>query len=100
MDQFRNWLSRAPRNKAGFRIRESSPEGLWLPHCDHLVARRRRRKSRVVLRVDDGQTIPECRHRRRNRGRRLWNQLTRATTRAAVDCDTRATEIDPRYALA
>jgi TolB-like protein/Tfp pilus assembly protein PilF len=34
------------------------------------------------------------------RGRRLWNQLTPATTRIAVDYYTRATEIDPDYALA
>jgi TolB-like protein/Flp pilus assembly protein TadD len=34
------------------------------------------------------------------RGRRFWNQLTPATTRLAVDCFTRATEIDPHYALA
>jgi TolB-like protein/Flp pilus assembly protein TadD len=34
------------------------------------------------------------------RGRRLWNQLTPATTRAAVDCYKRATEIDSGYALA
>jgi TolB-like protein/Flp pilus assembly protein TadD len=34
------------------------------------------------------------------RGRRFWNQLTPATTRIAVDYYTRATEIDPDYALA
>jgi TolB-like protein/Flp pilus assembly protein TadD len=34
------------------------------------------------------------------RGRRFWNQLTPATTRIAVDYYTRATEIDPGYALA
>ena len=34
------------------------------------------------------------------RGRRFWNQLTAATTRKAVEYYTRATEIDPRYALA
>jgi TolB-like protein/tetratricopeptide (TPR) repeat protein len=34
------------------------------------------------------------------RGRRFWNQLTPATTRMAMDYYTRATEIDPDYALA
>ena len=34
------------------------------------------------------------------RGRRFWNQLTAATTRKAVEYYTRATEIDPGYALA
>ncbi len=34
------------------------------------------------------------------RGRFLWHQLTPATTRRAAEHFTRATEIDPRYALA
>jgi TolB-like protein/Flp pilus assembly protein TadD len=34
------------------------------------------------------------------RGRRFWNQLTPATTRKAVEYYTRATTIDPGYALA
>lgn len=34
------------------------------------------------------------------RGRYLWNQLTPATNRAAVDHYARATEIDPAYSLA
>lgn len=34
------------------------------------------------------------------RGRRFWNQLTPATTRKAVEYYTRATAIDPQYALA
>lgn len=34
------------------------------------------------------------------RGRRFWNQLTPATTRSAVEYFTRATELDPGYALA
>lgn len=34
------------------------------------------------------------------RGRRFWYQLTAATTRRAVDYYTRATDIDPQYALA
>ena len=34
------------------------------------------------------------------RGRRFWNQLTPATTRKAVEYHTRATAIDPQYALA
>jgi TolB-like protein/Flp pilus assembly protein TadD len=34
------------------------------------------------------------------RGRRFWNQLTPLTTRKAVEYYTRATEIDPDYALA
>jgi TolB-like protein/Flp pilus assembly protein TadD len=34
------------------------------------------------------------------RGRRLWNQLTPASTRMAIEYYSRATEIDPNYALA
>lgn len=34
------------------------------------------------------------------RGRHFWNQLKPATTRLAVDCYARATQIDPEYALA
>lgn len=34
------------------------------------------------------------------RGRRFWYQLTAATTRKAIEYYTRATDIDPRYALA
>jgi predicted membrane chloride channel (bestrophin family) len=34
------------------------------------------------------------------RGRRLWNQLTPASTRMAIEHYTRATDIDPNYALA
>ncbi len=34
------------------------------------------------------------------RGRRFWHQLTPSTTRAAVEYFTRATELDPEYALA
>ena len=33
-------------------------------------------------------------------GRHLWNQLTAATTRQAVECFAKATTRDPRYALA
>jgi TolB-like protein/Tfp pilus assembly protein PilF len=34
------------------------------------------------------------------RARRFWHQLTPETTRAAVECFARATELDPDYALA
>jgi TolB-like protein/Tfp pilus assembly protein PilF len=34
------------------------------------------------------------------RGRHYWNQLKPATTRLAVECYARATELDPEYALA
>ena len=34
------------------------------------------------------------------RGRHFWNQLTPATSRRAVECYTRATELDPEFALA
>lgn len=34
------------------------------------------------------------------RGRHYWNQLTPKTTKIAVDCFTKATELDPDYALA
>jgi TolB-like protein/Flp pilus assembly protein TadD len=34
------------------------------------------------------------------RGRRFWNQLTATTTRKAIEYYTRATDLDPRYALA
>ncbi len=34
------------------------------------------------------------------RGRHFWHQLTPATTRDALDLFTRATQLDPRYALA
>jgi TolB-like protein/Flp pilus assembly protein TadD len=34
------------------------------------------------------------------RGRRFWNQFTPATTLLAVECFTRATQLDPEYALA
>jgi TolB-like protein/Tfp pilus assembly protein PilF len=34
------------------------------------------------------------------RGRRFWNQLTPASTRMAIDCFRRATDIDRAYALA
>jgi len=34
------------------------------------------------------------------RGRRFWNQLTPASTRMAIEYYTRATDIDPGYALA
>lgn len=34
------------------------------------------------------------------RGRHFWNQLKPATTRPALDCYARATEVDPEYALA
>lgn len=34
------------------------------------------------------------------RGRYYWNHFTPATTRRAVECFTRATELDPNYALA
>ena len=34
------------------------------------------------------------------RGRHLWNQLTSATTRSATEYYTRATRLDPEYALA
>ena len=34
------------------------------------------------------------------RGRHLWNQLTPATTRRATEYYTRATQLDPEYALA
>jgi TolB-like protein/Flp pilus assembly protein TadD len=34
------------------------------------------------------------------RGRRFWNQLTAVTTRKAIEYYTRATDIDPQYALA
>jgi TolB-like protein/Flp pilus assembly protein TadD len=34
------------------------------------------------------------------RGRRLWNQLTPSSTRVAIEYYTRATDIDPHYALA
>jgi DNA-binding winged helix-turn-helix (wHTH) protein/tetratricopeptide (TPR) repeat protein len=33
-------------------------------------------------------------------GRYLWNHYTPATTRRAMECYTRATELDPKYALA
>jgi DNA-binding winged helix-turn-helix (wHTH) protein/tetratricopeptide (TPR) repeat protein len=33
-------------------------------------------------------------------GRYLWNHFTPATTRRAMECYTRATELDPKYALA
>ena len=34
------------------------------------------------------------------RGRRFWSQLTPATSRQAVECFLRATELDPEFALA